>query len=137
MTEDPNSTQPFEEPESPNTSTSGSLHRRRTATTAKIGNTKYERYNGKNGTIYRIYFAFELPPGETQLDAAIYNVLKQHQRWPKNGARTGLRHERGWSEGSQVWSLPSTMLGMTLADTLDNHLLELAHELRGGHRLGR
>jgi hypothetical protein len=106
---------------------------RRPWTQRTSGPVQYVRYTdrGYDGT-RRIFFEFTLPSGQTQLDPAIYAVMREHKK-NENGHTTGLV---GSSRG-QIWSLPDHQHGRGTADRLDVALQELAHKLENDSRRNR
>lgn len=98
---------------------------KRSWTQRTSGPVQYIRYTdlGYDGT-RRIFFSFKLSPGQTQLDPAIYAVMREHKT-NENGYSTGLI---GCHRG-QLWSLPDHKHGRGTANRIDAVLQELAHKL--------
>ena len=92
---------------------------------------KFKRFTALRSSDRRpsIIYTFELPPGETELDPAVYAVLKHHQRTSHiGGGHTGLKYERDQTHG-KCWTLPSDEFGRAVADRLDIDLLNIAAKM--------
>lgn len=90
---------------------------------------RYTDYNKAGHGDRRIYFAFDLPPGQDRLDPAILAVIDEHKTY-EDGYPSGMH-----KQNSKVWSLPDHEHGRALADRLDMALKELAEKLErpAGH----
>lgn len=84
----------------------------------------------------RIFFKFELAPGQTELPQGVYDVLHElkylnrNQDFPNGGGRypTGLQFNRSKKHG-RVYVLPDNPTGRTAADIIDAKLADLAASL--------
>jgi hypothetical protein len=89
-----------------------------------------------------IIYKFELPPGETDLPQAVYDILndmkqlQRGERWGGGQHSSGLKFKRDKKHG-RVWVLPNDGTGRTAADILDIRLLELAARLEADLSHGR
>jgi hypothetical protein len=89
------------------------------------GPVQYRRYTGDyyDGQP-RIFFAFDLLPGQAQLPAAIYEVMKNHELH-RDGFPSGLKSKKNGT----LWYLPDDEHGRGMADHLDMVLQDLASKL--------
>lgn len=90
------------------------------------GQVQYRRFTAvhPDGTL-RTCFQFKLLPGQTQLDPAVYAVMKHHQTHEDGEHPTGLTSKKGGT----FWYLPAHDHGLAVADRIDMVLQEVANKL--------
>jgi hypothetical protein len=103
------------------------------------GSVRYRRFTDTDPAGRpRIFFKFELAPGQTELPQGVYDVLHEMKYmarnldFPNGGGKypTGLQFNRSKKHG-RVYALPDNHTGRTAADIIDARLRELAATLDG------
>lgn len=100
---------------------------------------KYCRYTapGFDGKP-RIFFKFDLPPGQHMVDPEVYAILKELKhldRSPERGG--GVTHTGLRNRNATLWHLPDTEIGRTAADIIGGKLRDLAHKMKQESGIGR
>jgi hypothetical protein len=93
--------------------------------TSRTGKVQYRRYTAqhRDGS-FRTFFEFTLAAGKSQLDPAIYAVMKEHQTYG-DGYPSGLTSKKGGT----LWYLPEHERNRALSDRIDMALQEVASKL--------
>lgn len=96
--------------------------------TRYVGTTQYEIYSGSLGGHPRIFFKFEPPEGQTQLEPAVYAAICDHKKTKGTGHPTGLQFKSNGPH-ARTWSFPNNQLGRIMAKSLDSELQALSREM--------
>ena len=95
------------------------------------GQVQYERWSALDaGGRPRIFFRLTPPPGQDQVDPAIWSIMEEHRK-DTDGYPTNLKYTKDRIHG-KTWNIEDTERGRAIANRIDMALESLAEQLEQG-----